>query len=617
MEEVIMDMDSSTFVHRLKCYRELNSRNKNFVNIDLYKLIVKEDALLAGYESIKSNKGATTPGIGTTSLDGFSRFRLEKLSKALRNESWIPAPARRIYIPKPGKTEKRPLGIQGPEEKIVQSTMLFVLEAIYEPVFYSSSFGFRPKLGTHDALKAIEQKYDGMVFAIEGDIKGMYDSVNHEILIRLLCKRIKDDRFIRLVRKMLSAGYLEVGKSLIRSDIGTPQGSIVSPILANIYMHELDAFMAEFVLDLPVRNGKLRTPLYAELDNEMRRIKHRLNKGNSSPQEKSNDLKRLNNLKVKSVGVRMYFDPSTRVFYTRYADDFIVGVAGSLEYANDLRSKIGEFLSTLNLSLNLEKSKVTNIRKSHALFLGHMIRIDTAVKYRYVRPKGKARYLKRVTGRLVSIEAPILRMVLRLSAKGFCDHKGFPIAKTLWTSQDDNQIIENYNATVRGIFGYYSGANKRQYLQRIWYILRFSCAYTLATKHRCSLSKVFIKHGRLLRVIYGPSGEFQVSLYEPPLKEKDRKWQVGRKFDDPYRLIAARMSRTKLFEDCCICGAASSEMHHIRHVKDSKPGFVLRIMGLLNRKQIPVCVECHDSIHSGRYDGLALRDLFNPGVASR
>ena len=612
-----MDMKLNTFVNRLKCYRRINSGNNEVVNIDLYKLVCKEEALLAGYESIKSNKGATTPGIGTKSLDGFSRARLQHLSWALRNESWMPSPARRIYIPKPGKLEKRPLGIQGPEEKVVQSAMLFVLEAIYEPIFLSSSYGFRPGVGTHDTLSSIEQKYDGMNYVIEGDIKGMYDNVNHETLIKLLEKRINDDRFIRLVRKMLRAGYLEVGKSLVRSDIGTPQGSIVSPILANIYMHELDVFMANFVKDLPVRNNKKRTPLYAEMDNEIRRIKFRLKKGTLSPQQKAVDLKRLRILQVKCLGVRMYCDPSTRVSYHRYADDFIVGIAGSTDFANDLRLQIGEFLSSLDLTLNLDKTKVTNIRKEPVLFLGYNIRIDTAFKYAYVRLKGKPRFLKRVTGRLVSIEAPISRIVLRLSAKGFCDQKGFPIAKMLWTSQEDSQIIENFNATIRGIFGYYSGAKKRRYLTRIWYILRYSCAYTLATKHRCSLKKIFTKHGRLLKVVYGSSGELSVMLYEPSFRESIRKWQVGRKLDDPYRLISARMSRTKLDENCCICGAPSSEMHHIRHIRDSKRGFVLRIMGLLNRKQIPVCLECHDSIHSGRYDGIGLRDLFSPEVAMR
>lgn len=612
-----MDMNKSTFMDRLKSLRELNSKNNHFLNFDLYKLMLKEGTLLAGYEKIRMNQGATTPGVGKQSLDAFSHKRLDKLRDRLRNESWQPSPARRIYIPKFGKKEKRPLGIQGPEEKIVQATMLLVLEAIYEPIFLETSFGFRPGRGVHNALKGIDQKYDGMTYAIEGDIKGMYDNVNHRTLVMLLEKRIKDDRFIRLVWKMLKSGYLETDKPLVKPDIGTPQGSIVSPILANIYLHELDLFMADKGLNVPIRNSKIRTPVYRDMDNRMRLLKSFISKLDSSSEERCCLLKELKTLKVKSLGVRMYCDPSNRVFYTRYADDFIVGVAGSLDYTNALKEEISVFLSTLSLALSVNKTKVTDLRKDFAFFLGHKIMIDTSVKYAYVKPKGKSRYLRRVTGRLVSIQAPIERIVQRLATKGFCDSKGFPTAKKLWVTQEDNQIVSNFNHTIRGIFGFYSGVHKRRFLQRIWYILKFSCALTLASKHRCSLKKVFCKHGNLLTINYGSSGERHVMLHQPSLREEDRKWQVGRKFEDPYRLIAARVSKTKLYEECCICGAPSSEMHHIRHLKDTKSGFTKRIMGLINRKQIPVCIDCHDSIHSGKYDGLNLREFVHPEVAQR
>ena len=546
-----MDMKNSTFINRLKCLRELNSRNSNFINIDLYKLIIREDSLVAGYEKIKSNNGAIIfkNRIGTISLDEFGRKRLEKLWLSLGNESWSPNQARRIYISKSGKLEKRPLGIQDPFffEKVVQSSMLMVLEAIYEPIFSKNSFGFRPGRGAHDALKSIEQTFDGMIYAMQGNIKGMYDNVNHDILITLLEKRISDHRFIRLVRKMLNAGYLESGLTLIHPDVGTPQRSIVSPILANIYLHEFDVLMSDLIKDLPIRNNRIRTPVYKELDNEMRKLKHQLAKGLifQGKEEISIATNRLKKLKLESIGVRMYCDPSIRVFYTRYADDFIVGIAGSLEFFTDLRSRIGEFLCSLQLTLNLEKTKVTNIRKNCTFFLNHRIRIDTAVNNAYVRPKGKTPHLKRVTpkkrqgplfnpaGHLVSIEPPINSIVLRLFSKGFCDHSGFPTPKKLWTSQEDNQIIDNFNATIRRLFGFYSGARKRHYLNRIFYILKFSCAYTLAAKHRCSLSKVFIKHGKMLRVNYGPQGEFSTFLFQPSLKSSDRKWQIGRKLDDP------------------------------------------------------------------------------------
>ena len=583
-----MDMSTSTFKDRLKCYRKLNSIHVNFVNIDLYKLMLKENTLLAGYESIKSNKGATTftpypdpihltpktakeipgavsgTGVGVTeygALDGFSRERLNRLRKSLRNESWIPSPAKRIYIPKTGKAKKH-LKKNTPyffEEKIVQATMLLILEAIYEPIFLGTSFGFRPGLGVHDAFKAIDQKYDGMTYAIESDIKGMYDNVNHHTLVALMEKRIKDDRFIRLVWKMLKAGYLEAGKQIVKADIETPPGSIISPILANIYLHELDLFMMERLLDVTKKNNKRRTPIYRDRENIYRdrdnRIKViKLKQKDYSFQSKENELKEL--LKFENFGVRLYCDPSNRVHYTRYGDKFIVGIAGSLEFANHLKEAIARFLSTLGLYLNLEKMKVTDIRKDFAFFLGHRITIDTSINqilkkvecfldtapsyplkgvwspkhrlftspFSLMRCK-KARLGVRCQDRLVSIEAPINRIIQRLSAKRFCDNKGTPIAKALWITQEDNQIVQNFNATIRGVFGFYSGVKKRRYLQRIWYILKFSCALTFAAKHRCSLNKIFLKHGQLLRVHFGASGERQVTLYQPSFKEGDKKWE--------------------------------------------------------------------------------------------
>ena len=607
---------NNKFLNRLKSLRKLNGGKKDFVNFDLYKLMLKEEALLAGYEKVKSNKGATTPGIDSISLDSFSKKRIDKLRKELINESWRPRPARRISIPKPGKAEKRPLSIQGPEEKIIQATMLLILEAIYEPIFLNNSFGLRPNKGAHDALKAIDQKYDGMVYAIEGDIKGMYDNVNHHKLITLLERRIKDARFIRLIWKLLRTGYMEKDKTLVKPDIGTPQGSIVSPILANIYLHELDEFMQSKSLNVTKRNPK-RTPVFRTLDNRMRVIRSHLRKQNLDNKQRKDYLKELKSLKIQSLKVRTLTDPSNRIFYTRYADDFIVGIAGGLEFAQNLKSEIKGFLESLSLTLNEDKTKVTNIRKDSAFFLGHKILIDTKVKYAYVRPKNRSRYLKRVTGWLVHIQAPVDRIVKRLSLKGFCDHNGIPTYKKMWITQEDNHIIHNFNATIRGIFGYYSGVHRKSYLKRIWYILKFSCAKTLAAKHRSSQRKIFSKHGNLLKVTYGIHGERSVSLYQPSLRVKDRVWQVGRKLKDPYRLIAARVTKTKIYESCCICGAPSAEMHHVKHVKKQRSGFTRHIMSIINRKQIPVCVECHDSIHAGRYDGLRLRDLNNLEVARR
>lgn len=617
-------MNKSIFISRLNRIRELNGRYTNWVNKNIYQLCCKEEAIVAGYENIKSNRGATTPAAEERSLNGWSLARTRKLQKLLENESWTPLHARRVYIPKPGKVEKRPLGytseacgIQGPEEKVVQSIVALILDAIYEPTFSRHSFGFRRSLGAHDALKSINQKYDGMTHAIEGDIKGMFDNVNHHTLIKLLKKRIDDDRFIRLIWKLLRAGYMD-GKNMIHSPLGTPQGSIVSPLLANIYLHELDVFMEEISQTAEKRSPNRRTSAFKAIESRSRQIHQKL-KDEKVDDKRKEYIQELVFLKKKSLKTRTYCNPSDRIHYTRYADDFIVGIAGSKILAHKIRAQIQVFLETLELALNLEKSKITELRKENAFFLGHEIGIATSVKIARVHVKGRTPFTRRVTGKFVKITAPINRIISNLHNKGFCDRKGFPKHKTLWITQEDNQIITMFNASSRGLFGYYSGVQNKHSLSRIKYIFKFSCAMTLAAKHSCSLAQIFKKHGSRLRVIYGAKGEKQISLHEENLKKRCRVWQTGRQLPDPYRYIATRLSRTKLYEQCCICGSPSAEMHHVKHLKRESRGEPYkgfrRVLGAINRKQIPVCVECHAAIHAGRYNGINLRDFVFPEVA--
>lgn len=618
-----MDVNKSIFINRLNKIRELNGKSQPFVNKDLYKLLIKEEALVVGYENVKSNKGSTTPDTQNLSLDGWGVIRLRKLQAALKNESWAPLPARRVYVPKPGKVEKRPLGIQGPEEKVVQSVLALILGAIYEPIFSSKSFGFRQSRGAHDALKMIDQKYDGMVFAIEGDIKGMYDNINHHKLIELLRKRIDDDRLIRLIWKLLRSGYMD-RENVTKPVLGTARGSIVSPCLANIYLHELDIFMEHLCTNVEQRSPNRRTSAFKLIDSETRCIKRVLEGSKPISEDKRKAyIHELSLLKKKSLKTRMYCNPSDRIVYTRYADDFIVGIAGSRQLAEATKERIGIFLrEMLDLTLNLEKSKVTELRKESAFFLGHRIGINTSVKIARVRVKRRTPFSRRVTGKFVTITAPIAHIIARLCEKGFCDRKGFPTHKTAWITQEDNQIVALFNASSRGLFGFYSGVEKKHSLSRIKYIFKFSCAMTLAAKHSCSIAQIFSKHGPQLRVRYGVSGEKDISLYQPDLKNRFRVWQTGKVLPDPYRHIATRFSKTKIYDKCCICGAPSAEMHHVRHLKNSRDkksdkGFTRRVMALINRKQIPVCVDCHHSIHAGRYDGIKLTDFVLPEVAKR
>lgn len=343
--------------------------------------------------------------------------------------------------------------------------MRMILEAIYEPIFLNTSFGFRPNLGPHDALNMIEQRFSGMKFAVEGDIKGMYDNVNHHKLIELLRKRISDERFIRLVWKMIRNEDMEKEQPGIKPVMGTPQGSILSSILANIYLHEMDRFMEDRIKRLETHKQTV-TPAYRSRTRQIENIL--ISNCKPGDAQRKNLLKERKTRIHKRAKTRCNTGPNNRICYVRYANDFIIAIAGNAQFAQELKNNTQKFLKeTLFLELNEENTKITNLRKNWVLFLGHRIFMDTGMKFKYVQSKGKRRSLKRVTGWHICIQPPVNHIVSRLWLKGFCTAKGWPTQKKTWTTQEDNQIIHNFNATTAGIFGYYSGVSKPYYLGRI------------------------------------------------------------------------------------------------------------------------------------------------------
>ena len=512
-----MDMKHNHFFHRLRNLTILNLKHTDFKNVDLYKLLLREEALTAGYEKIRSNSGATTPASDGQTLDGFGLQRLLKLQKTLHNESWQPRPARRTWIPKPGKKELRPLGIQGPEEKIVQAVVTLILEAIYEPRFFDSSFGFRRGRGPHDALNKIDQTYDGMIYAIEGDIKSMFDSVDHHTLINLLEQRIGDPRFIRLIWKLLRTGYMDTPKGpTIKPVSGTPQGSIISPVLANVLMHEFDASLEAFRLKFNKTKPRLETTVYKKRVGRPKAcLQHRLKQHDVTQEERQKLLSQFKSLHQQGLKLKKYRPHQTRLVYVRYADDFIIGLACKRHEADVVLDHVRQSLKKLNLILNESKTKLTPLRKREAYFLGYRIGINTNVKFAYVKPKNQRRHLKRTTGNFVTLQAPMDQIVKRLSLKGFCSVRGWPMHKKRWLSQDDDEIIRLFQSQLRGLLNYYAGSHQKRRLGRVWYILRYSCAKTLAAKHRKSLRKIFVKHGPNCNVKFGKSGQSQIALVKP------------------------------------------------------------------------------------------------------
>src|ERR1700678_4064786 len=211
----------------------------------LYRLLFNAELFYVAYQRIYAKPGNMTEGADGTTIDEMSLSRIEKLIGSLKDESYQPVPSRRAYIPKKdGK--KRPLGIPSFNDKLVQEVLRMILESIFEKQFENSSHGFRPNRSCHTALVQIQKNFTATKWFIEGDIKGFFDNIDHNVMIEVLRVRIDDERFLRLIRKFLNAGYMEEW-IFHRTYSGTPQGGIISPILANIYLDRLDKYMKEYI----------------------------------------------------------------------------------------------------------------------------------------------------------------------------------------------------------------------------------------------------------------------------------------------------------------------------------------------------------------------------------
>lgn len=617
---------------RLQAIRKANG-NTTWINRDLYRLMYMPGLYALAYERIKSSPGNMTPGIDKQTLDGFSMSSVEKIVQMMRDETFQFSRARRVNIPK-ANGGTRPLGVASPRDKVVQEAMRLILEAIFDSPQGSSfselSFGFRSGLGTHSALKHIKENWSGTTWFIEGDIKGCFDNIDHHRLVEILRKRIADERFLNLIWKALTAGYMEF-RVPVNSVVGTPQGSIISPILANVYMHELDTFVQNLRRKYEREATREYDDQYSENMNALKRVRRRLLK--ASGMEREALVTELSKLQLKATTLPVWKDSgrAVRIKYVRYADDWLIGLAGSKELAETLRNEIEDFLAqNLKLTLSREKTHIRHAKTEEAFFLGTRIRGGTkhqrSMTVERIRNGEKQYVYKRTTVGTIAMFAPIPRIIERLHRKGYCDAKGQPRSMPALSVQDDFTIVEEFNAVLRGYLNYYSFAANYSRLRRVAYILQHGAAKTLAHKHRSTMRKVFRKHGTTLKVnIQTTTGKVRETSLDYPSdwKANTRRFLVNAAPDkiDVLHTQAGRLTRSKLGDPCCICGSDDRvEMHHVRAVRKSgkniNKGFD-RLMGVINRKQIPVCRTCHENIHAGLYDGRSLSDFADPHNAAR
>jgi len=221
-------MEQSKLMQKLEGYRRRNAANHEYVNSDLYRLFYDKDLYIIAYNSVKSNDGAETSGSDGTSLHGFCQEWITELIAAMRAESYQPQPNKTMMIPK-SNGKMRKLSFPNGKDKLVQEAIRIILECIYEPTFSDRSHGFRPKRSTQSAIADVET-WNGTIWFIEGDIAACFDEIDHRVLESIFRERINDERFLRLINKVLKAGYFDMQHNYHKGKTGNAQGSCCSPI---------------------------------------------------------------------------------------------------------------------------------------------------------------------------------------------------------------------------------------------------------------------------------------------------------------------------------------------------------------------------------------------------
>ena len=595
--------------------RVLNSLNEHSKDSSykferLYRILFNEELFYVAYQKIASNGGSTTKGSDGRSIDEMSLARIETLIASLKDESYQPHPSRRVHIPKKnGKT--RPLGIPAFEDKLVQEVVRMILEAIYEGHFETTSHGFRPKRSCHTALLHIQKTFSGAKWFIEGDIKGFFDNIDHDVLVGILRERISDDRFIRLIRKFLKAGYVE-DWTFHNTYSGMPQGGIVSPILANIYLDKLDKYVKEYIRHFDMGTKRRPGKESNDLANERKRTVRKLKKIKDGT-EKAALVARLKAIEQERAafpnGDEM--DESyRRLKYIRYADDFILGVIGSKEEAQRIKEDIKSFLSaSLALELSEEKTLITHTGKS-AKFLGYEI---TVTRNNHQRRDVQGR-LRRTYGKRVRLNVSMATLRDKLLEYGAMEIK-LRNGKEIWKPKcrsglifnDDLEILDRYNRETVGFCNYYLIANNCVVLHNFRYIMEYSMYKTFAGKYRSTVRKINKKYrlNKLFTVKYEQKGVIKSrTFYKTSFKRRTTAFN-GSCDIEPYSI--ADVSRTNLTdrlkaEKCELCGATGKLiMHHVRNLKDLKGKESWeRLMSARKRKTIALCPSCHRLRHLGK-----------------
>ena len=586
-----------------------HSQSSDYKYERLYRYLFSEEMFAVAYQRIYAKQGNMTPGTDGKTIDEMSLERIERLIVSLKDESYQPHPARRVYIPKKNG-KKRPLGIPSFEDKLVQEVVRLLLEAIYEGHFEGTSHGFRPHRSCHTALGMIQKSFAGAKWFIEGDIKGFFDNIDHNVLISILRERISDERFLRLIRKFLNAGYVEDWK-YNKTYSGTPQGGIISPMLANIYLDKFDKYIKEYAAKFRKGDRRSINPEYWRLNNKKNWLKKKLQKTSDEQIRKSYlyEIAQLSKQMLSTPHKDAMDVDFRRMQYVRYADDFLISVIGSKSECETIKADITQFMrEQLKLELSDEKTLITHAQDK-AKFLGYeiFIRKSDAVK------RNKDGVLKRDFNGAV-----VLTLNSAVIQKKLTEYNALEVrnidGKDIWwskprrymTPMKPEDILAQYNAETRGLYNYYSlAANVSKECASFAFIMKMSMFKTLGWKLNTSARKV--------RQKYQKDKDFVIPYNDAKGKQKYRVFynegfkKRNAQFDVDYDKLPQTMyvpypSLVERLKDgrCELCGKEGKVvMHHVRTLTKLKGNNEWeKLMLKRHRKTLVVCEDCNSMIQN-------------------
>jgi group II intron reverse transcriptase/maturase len=564
---------------------------------ELYRQLFNPQLYLVAYGRLYSNHGAMTPGASGETPDGMSLEKIEHIIDVLRHERYRFHPARRVYIPK-RNGQLRPLGLPSWSDKLVGEVIRLLLEAYYEPTFSDRSHGFRSGRGCHTALAEVATTWTGTTWFIEGDISDFFGSLDHDLMMRILAEKIRDQRFLRLVNSMLKAGYLEDWE-WHETLSGAPQGGVVSPILSNIYLHRLDEYSETVLIPAYTRGGRRqRNPEYVKVQHAIAQAR------------KKGDHARVRQLRKQQRQLPSG-DPQDleyrRLRYARYADDVLFGFTGPRAEAEQIKQHLTKFLKdNLWLELNQAKTLITHARTSAAKFLGYEITVQHG--------DHMLKHGRRAVNGIVRLRVPTA--VIKAKSSPYMQH-GKPERRTKLVNYDDHTIISTYGAEYRGIVQYYLLAGDVYRLNRLHWVMQTSLLKTLANKYRSTVTKMASKYKDKTQTPHGLRSCIQVSVQRGggkkplvarfggiPLVRKNSAILTDRA-PTPQVIRRKELINRLLAGTCELCGQHENvQVHHVRKLADltirgatPRPEW-MNAMAQRRRKTLVICARCHTSIHT-------------------